>query len=126
MSAAEYIKETRAELKRVNWPVRRQVAAFTFAVVVVSVLMSLLLGVFDLAFSTALGKLLLGREGAPVVAPATGEGDPAGVGNVITIGGDTATDAANNAGGSAAPLPGGSPFPSAVLPGGGTVPMLPN
>lgn len=62
MGVVEYMQETRAELKKVNWPVRRQVAAFTVAIVAVSILLSLVLGVFDFAFSRALGQMLLFKE----------------------------------------------------------------
>ncbi|TSC61328.1 MAG: hypothetical protein Greene041614_1110, partial [Parcubacteria group bacterium Greene0416_14] len=59
MSVSEYIKETQGELKRVSWPSRKQVVVSTLAIVVVSVSMALLLGVFDFIFSSTLGKILV-------------------------------------------------------------------
>ncbi len=69
MGATEYVKETQAELKRVSWPTRKQVAVSTLAVVIVSLAMSFLLGVFDFVFSSALGKILVTSESSSVVAP---------------------------------------------------------
>ena len=70
MSVSEYIKETQGELKRVSWPTRKQVIASTIAIVVVSVAMSLLLGVYDFAFSSVLGKLVVNTDtGSGLVAP---------------------------------------------------------
>ncbi len=47
----EYIKETRAELKHVNWPTRQQAIMYTVVVVIVSLLTALFLGVFDSLFA---------------------------------------------------------------------------
>ncbi len=70
MSVSEYIKETQGELKRVSWPTRKQVIASTIAIVVVSVAMSLLLGVYDFAFSSVLGKLVVNTDtGSGLTAP---------------------------------------------------------
>lgn len=55
---AEYIKETRAELKHVSWPTRRQAAVFTAVVIVISLLTAAYLGAFDYLF-TALLKLVI-------------------------------------------------------------------
>ncbi len=69
MGVNEYIKETQSELKRVSWPTRKQVGVSTFAIIVVSIGMSLLLGVYDFIFSSTLGKILVGNEGSSLVAP---------------------------------------------------------
>lgn len=60
MALGEYIKETRAELKHVSWPTRRQAVIFTILVIVISLGLALVLGLFDFVFSTGL-KLLLSR-----------------------------------------------------------------
>jgi preprotein translocase subunit SecE len=54
MGLVNYIKETKAELKHVSWPTRRQAAAFTAIVIVASVLLALYLGLFDYIFSEGL------------------------------------------------------------------------
>ena len=45
-----YLKETRAEMRHVNWPTRRQAAAFTALVVLVSLVTAFYLGAFDYLF----------------------------------------------------------------------------
>ncbi|MDO8564918.1 MAG: preprotein translocase subunit SecE [bacterium] len=58
MKLGEYIKETRAELKHVSWPTRRQSFWFTVVVIVISIVTSLYLGAFDYIFSQVL-KLII-------------------------------------------------------------------
>ncbi|TSC84615.1 MAG: Preprotein translocase subunit SecE [Parcubacteria group bacterium Gr01-1014_17] len=50
----DYLKETRAELRHVNWPTRKQAAVFTVLVVAVSLITAAYLGVFDYVFSRIL------------------------------------------------------------------------
>ncbi|KKU58178.1 MAG: Preprotein translocase, SecE subunit [Parcubacteria group bacterium GW2011_GWA2_47_12] len=50
----EYLKETRGELRHVNWPTRKQAAVFTALVVAVSLITAAYLGVFDYIFSRLL------------------------------------------------------------------------
>ncbi len=54
----EYLKETKAELKHVNWPGRKQTFYYTIIVVVLSVLVAYFLGIFDFIFSKGLEKLI--------------------------------------------------------------------
>jgi preprotein translocase subunit SecE len=49
-----YIKETKAEMKHVSWPTKRQTVMFTILVVVVSLAVSLFLGLFDGIFKKVL------------------------------------------------------------------------
>ena len=58
MRLGEYIKETRAELKHVSWPTRRQATVFTVVVIVISLVTAAYLGAFDYVF-TALLKLVI-------------------------------------------------------------------
>ncbi len=60
MALGEYIKETRAELKHVSWPTRRQAIIFTALVIVLSIGLALILGVFDYLFAAGV-KLLINR-----------------------------------------------------------------
>lgn len=79
MGVNEYIKETQGELKRVSWPTRKQVLVSTFAIILVSIAMSVLLGIYDFAFSSALGKILVNNENSNRATSTTG-----GVENVET------------------------------------------
>jgi len=47
----EYLKETKAELKHVNWPSKNQSVLFTVIVVVFSVAVAFFLGAFDFIFT---------------------------------------------------------------------------
>jgi preprotein translocase subunit SecE len=54
-----YFKETRAELRKVSWPTRKQATNLTLIVLAVTVAMAIFLGAVDLLFSTLL-RLLVG------------------------------------------------------------------
>ena len=54
----EYLKETKVELKHVIWPYRRQTVFYSLVVVVLSVLIAYLLGIFDLIFLQGLQKII--------------------------------------------------------------------
>ena len=54
MNLIQYIKETRAELRHVSWPSRRETTVFTTVVVGISLATALYLGFFDYLFSLAL------------------------------------------------------------------------
>ncbi len=53
-----YLKETRAEFKHVNWPTRQQTIMFTVIVIVISGVVAYLLGFFDSIFSKILVRFL--------------------------------------------------------------------
>ena len=53
-----YLKETKTELKQVNWPTRRQTVTFTVIVIALSFLVAYFLGFFDFLFTSGLGKIL--------------------------------------------------------------------
>ena len=59
MKVADYIKETRTEMKHVNWPTRKQAVAFTLIVVGISVGVSVFLGLFDYLFSLGLQSFFI-------------------------------------------------------------------
>ncbi len=46
----KYLKETRVEMNKVNWPSRRATMRFTATVIVVSLFVAVLLGGFDFIF----------------------------------------------------------------------------
>jgi len=54
------IGEIIAELKKVVWLTRREVAYLTFLVLVISVTVGLVLGAIDYGFSNLINKLFLG------------------------------------------------------------------
>lgn len=58
MSFIQYLKDTKAEMKHVNWPTRSQAINYTILVIVLSVVVALLLGGFDTLFTLGLGKLI--------------------------------------------------------------------
>ncbi|HEY4516031.1 MAG TPA: preprotein translocase subunit SecE [Candidatus Paceibacterota bacterium] len=58
MGIGTYLKETRAELTHVSWPTRNQALAFTVVVIIVSILTSLFLGLFDFIFSKLLALIV--------------------------------------------------------------------
>jgi len=59
MSTNDYIKETRNELKRVNWPTRKQAIAYTVLVVAIAIVLAAYLGLLDYLFSNILEKYVL-------------------------------------------------------------------
>ncbi|MBL8158304.1 preprotein translocase subunit SecE [bacterium] len=69
MGLGQYIKDTRSELNHVAWPTRVQTIVYTILVVVISILVSLYLGVFDFLFTNGLGKLVETVPAAPQVTP---------------------------------------------------------
>ena len=69
MGLGQYIKDTRSELNHVAWPTRVQTIVYTILVVVISILVSLYLGVCDFLFTNGLGKLVEMVPAAPQVAP---------------------------------------------------------
>jgi len=55
----EYLRGTKAELKSVNWPTKKQTIDFTLLVIGVSLFVAILLGFFDKTFSLLLQKFVL-------------------------------------------------------------------
>jgi preprotein translocase subunit SecE len=48
-----YIRESKGEMKHVNWPTRKQTTVYTVLVIVISVGIALYLGLFDFLFTEA-------------------------------------------------------------------------
>ncbi|MEK7649952.1 MAG: preprotein translocase subunit SecE [Patescibacteria group bacterium] len=55
---SNYIKETRQELHKVNWPTRAQAIQSTLIVIGVSIGVALFLGAFDYLFAALLRTIL--------------------------------------------------------------------
>lgn len=58
MKITEYIKDTKGELKHVNWPSRRETLVYTGLVIAISVVIAYFLGVFDHLFTIGLKTLI--------------------------------------------------------------------
>ena len=58
MQFIQYLRETKGELKHVSWSTRRQAVTFTTLVVIVSILTSLYLGLFDTLFTKAIKNIV--------------------------------------------------------------------
>jgi len=54
-----FLKEVRLEMKKVNWPSRRETIQYTLIVIGVSVVVAIYLGGLDFIFSFLLNKLIL-------------------------------------------------------------------
>jgi len=57
-SITQFIKQTKSELKLVNWPTRKQTTVFTIMVIIMSLGVAYTLGFFDFIFTKLLGLLL--------------------------------------------------------------------
>jgi preprotein translocase subunit SecE len=53
-----YFKETRAELRKVNWPSRQEALNLTLIVVAFTVFMAALLGIIDYIFARVFGLII--------------------------------------------------------------------
>jgi len=53
-----YFKDTRVEMKKVNWPTRQQTIRYTIVVIAVSLGVAAILGAFDYIFATILQLIL--------------------------------------------------------------------
>ncbi len=51
MAIINYLKEIKSELKQVNWPTRRQTLVYTAVVIIFSLAIALVLGLFDTLFN---------------------------------------------------------------------------
>ncbi|MFA5566011.1 MAG: preprotein translocase subunit SecE [Acidimicrobiia bacterium] len=52
-SAPQFLREVRSELRKVNWPSRPEVIQYSIIVLIVIVVMTALIGVFDYGFGKA-------------------------------------------------------------------------
>ncbi len=54
-----FLKEVRLEMKKVNWPTKRETIKYTLIVVGVSIAVAIFLGGLDFIFATIFNKLVL-------------------------------------------------------------------
>lgn len=55
----EFLKEAKAELKKVNWPSRRQTIIYTAIVIGISIVVAIFLGGLDYFFSYLVKNIIL-------------------------------------------------------------------
>ncbi len=53
-----YIKESFGEVKHIKWPTKRETAVYTFAVIVIAVIVAYYLGLWDLVFTSGLKQII--------------------------------------------------------------------
>lgn len=58
MSITSFLKDTKTELKHVNWPSQRETVTYTIIVILIAVFVAYFLGVFDFIFSRGLEKII--------------------------------------------------------------------
>ncbi len=58
MGIKQYISETQAEMKHVTWPTSKQAIAYSALVVILSVAISLYLGVLDSVFTAGIKSFI--------------------------------------------------------------------
>jgi len=54
-----FLKESRLEMKKVNWPTRQETIRYTLIVIGVSVGVAIFLGALDFIFTTLLNEFIL-------------------------------------------------------------------
>lgn len=50
MAMFNFIKETKNEMKHVNWPTRKKTIKYTLVVIIASLILAIVLGAFDTLF----------------------------------------------------------------------------
>lgn len=55
--AGKFLREARAELRKVTWPNRKELITYTIVVIVATAIAAAFLGIVDLIFSQLIGML---------------------------------------------------------------------
>ncbi len=55
----DYLRETKIEMKKVNWPTRKEAVKYTLIVIGVSAVVAIFLGGLDFLFTFLISKFLL-------------------------------------------------------------------
>ena len=58
MSILSHIQESKAELKHVKWPSRKQVVSYTTVVIILSIVIAAYIGALDLMFTKILSWVI--------------------------------------------------------------------
>lgn len=59
MKLTEYIRDTRGEMKHVNWPTRKQAVNYTLLVIGISIATALILALADYVFGLGIESIIL-------------------------------------------------------------------
>lgn len=59
MNIFDYIKDTKGEMKHVSWPSKKQIVSYTILVILVSIVISAYLGLFDYIFTGIVNRFFL-------------------------------------------------------------------
>lgn len=60
--AAKFFRDARVELRKVHWPTRKELTAFTLVVLFISAVTTVMIGLFDFGFAEILRLIgVLGR-----------------------------------------------------------------
>lgn len=59
MKLGEYLKETRGEMKHMNWPTKNQAIQYTVIVIALSLVTAVVLALADYVFSLGIEKFIL-------------------------------------------------------------------
>jgi len=54
-----FLKEVKLEMKKVNWPTRKETIKYTLIIILVSIVVAVFLGGLDFIFTTILNKFIL-------------------------------------------------------------------
>lgn len=58
MQFIDYLKDTKAELRHVSWPTKKQAINYTIIVVIISIGTGIFLGVLDFGFAQILKRFI--------------------------------------------------------------------
>ncbi len=53
-----FLKEVKAEIKKVNWPTKKETAQYTLIIIFVSILIAIFLGGLDFLFTALLNRFI--------------------------------------------------------------------
>lgn len=59
MKLIDYIRDTRGEMKHINWPTRREAVNYTLLVIGISLATALILALADYVFGLGIEKIIL-------------------------------------------------------------------
>jgi len=55
---ANFLKEVKSEIKKVNWPTKKETVRYTLIVILVSIVVAIFLGGLDFVFTLILNKFI--------------------------------------------------------------------
>ena len=58
MKLFDYIRDTKAEMKHISWPTKKQAVGYTVLVIVISIIVSIYLGILDFGLTELVTKII--------------------------------------------------------------------